>query len=410
MFKKLSVFFVFLLAGLTIMPAFSSGGAKGDPQARYWVVVTAATREERTDLLELGFSIEEVSAESVGGICDRQTLDLIKQERRFKIIKESPLDIILEGFPSRDAAYHDVSETAAELSALASQKPDLVSVFSAGSSIQGRPIMVIRINADAKNDEPSAKPGVVFMGAHHAREHLSTEMPLLLAKYLVSQYEQDQNLKNLLNQRDVYIMPIVNPDGAEYDLENDKYRMWRKNVRTNSDGSKGVDLNRNYGYKWGTGGSSSSPGSETYMGTGPFSEPETQAVKQFVDARPNIKTMLSFHTFSELILYPWGNTYDPIADGRDKAVFEKMAKTMAGWNGYTPQQSSDLYIASGDTTDWAYGEHKIFAFTFELTPKTMWEGGFYPGAGVINSTFQANLNPSIYLITVAGDPYSVLEE
>ena len=82
-----------------------------------------------------------------------------------------------------------------------------------------------------------------------------------------------------------------------------------------------------------------------------------------------------------------------------------MAKTMAQWNGYTPEQSSQLYIASGDTTDWAWGAHKIFAFTFELTPKSMWNGGFYPGAGAIASTFAANLKPALYLLDLADDPY-----
>jgi carboxypeptidase T len=86
-----------------------------------------------------------------------------------------------------------------------------------------------------------------------------------------------------------------------------------------------------------------------------------------------------------------------------------MAKTMAGWNHYTPEQASDLYIASGDTVDWAYGTHGIFAFTFELSPSDMMDGGFYPGAGVIDRVFNDNLKPCLYLIDVAGDPYQVLE-
>src|SRR5690606_4396201 len=119
----------------------------------------------------------------------------------------------------------------------------------------------------------------------------------------------------------------------------------------------------------------------------------------------NARVLLSFHTYSELILYPWGHTYDPVDNKTDLAVFEKMATTMARWNKYTPQQSSDLYITSGDTTDWAYGEHGIFAFTFELSPKSMWDGGFYPGQKAIDPTFRDNLKPALYLLELADDPY-----
>jgi carboxypeptidase T len=86
-----------------------------------------------------------------------------------------------------------------------------------------------------------------------------------------------------------------------------------------------------------------------------------------------------------------------------------MAKTMSKWNGYAPQASSELYIASGDTTDWAYAEHKIFAFTFELDPASMWNGGFYPGQAIIPSVFAKNLQPCLYMIDAADNPYKVTE-
>jgi carboxypeptidase T len=127
-----------------------------------------------------------------------------------------------------------------------------------------------------------------------------------------------------------------------------------------------------------------------------------------------MKTLLSLHSFSELVLYPWGHTYDPIGkkvgNAEDLPVFEKMARDMAGWNKYTPQQSSDLYIASGDTTDWAYGERGVFAFTIELTPASMWDGGFYPEPTTIQPTFEANIRPFLYLIEYADNPKRVLTE
>ncbi|MCB0347473.1 MAG: zinc carboxypeptidase, partial [Bdellovibrionales bacterium] len=258
-------------------------------------------------------------------------------------------------------------------------------------------------------DTSNQKPGIVIMGTHHAREHLSTEMPLLLAKYLVENYANDPRIHGFLETREIHIIPMVNPDGVEYDISSGSYKSWRKNRRPNSNGTYGVDLNRNYGYQWGTGGSSTNPNSDVYMGPTPFSEPETMAIKNFVESRENINVLLSVHTFSELILYPWGHSYDSIANQRDMLVHKTMAEKMATWNRYTPEQASDLYIASGDTTDWAYGEHGIVSFTFELDPKSIWNGGFYPGQSIINSVFQKNLPAFLYLIEYSDNPYRTIE-
>jgi carboxypeptidase T len=147
------------------------------------------------------------------------------------------------------------------------------------------------------------------------------------------------------------------------------------------------------------------------MGPAPFSEPETQAIKKYVDEHDNINVLLSFHTFSQLILYPWGHTHQNISVAKDYQTYKAMAEKMAEWNGYTPQQSSDLYIASGDTTDWSYGTHKVFSFTFELDPANSGfnPGGFYPGDEVIQEVFRKNLNPAIYLIQMADNPYRATE-
>ena len=140
-----------------------------------------------------------------------------------------------------------------------------------------------------------------------------------------------------------------------------------------------------------------------------FSEPETIAIKNLVEHHTNLNILLSFHTYSELILYPWEHKYDSISDVRDLSTYEKIAQTMAQWNGYTPEQSSDLYIVSGDTTDWSYGSLGIFSFTFELSPASWGGGGFYPGPGIINSTFQDNIRPMLYLIDLADNPYRAKE-
>lgn len=378
-----------------------------DLDDRVWVVVKASDAGQRSRVADAGVAIEEIGAAAVAGIATKEDVARLKAagltvEREVDL--SSLKRFFLKDFPQQDADYFNYREVQSELDAAVAAAPELVSKLTIGKSVDGRDISGVRFNTDAKGDEPSSKPGIVFLGTHHAREHLSTMVPTLMARWLAANRAKPEVAK-LLQARDIYFFPLINPDGAEFDIATGQYKWHRKNMRRNANGTTGVDLNRNYGYGWGGGGASPDPGSDTYRGPSAFSEPESQAVKRFVEARPNLKILLSYHTFSELILYPWGHTNSPIPDARALAAYKAMAQKMAGMTGYTPQQSSQLYIASGDTTDWAWGEKKIFAFTFELTPKNMTGGGFYPGARAIQSTFQKNINPALYLIDLADDPY-----
>ncbi len=378
---------------------------KGAPQDhRSWVTVEAGDSPSRTAAASAGLSIEEVRPGEVSGFATEKAVarlrakgfvvkDAVPLTKRF-----GPLD-----FPRQDADFHNYAEAVAALHAIAASAPELASLFSIGKTYEGRDLWALRLNADAKGAAPSRKPGIVFMGEHHAREHLSVEVPLRIAKRLVEERARPE-IARLLKDRDVYFIPMVNPDGAEYDVSGDKYHMHRKNTRPNGDGSMGTDLNRNYAFRWGGQGASGDPSDDTYRGPSAFSEPETRAVKAFVEARPNLKVLLSYHTFSELVLYPWGGTDETIQDAVALTAYKKMAAEMAGMTGYRAMQSSDLYVATGDTCDWAWADHGIFAFTFELTPKSMWDGGFYPGAAAIARTVQANWRPALYLIDLADDP------
>jgi carboxypeptidase T len=397
-----------LLLGLT---AYASG--RNDDQR--FVQVDARTKESRTLAESLGMSIEFVRSDSAWGFADRSTIEQMKGaglrilgDFDYKIGRHGHGD---DGFPSEDERFHDYEELRAELTRMESENSEIAKVHVIGKSLEGRDILAIHVNTDRSSLEAghSNKPGAIYLGSHHAREHLSTEIPLMFVDYLLKN-KTDTRISALLDGRDLWVVPLVNPDGATYDLTGGDYHSWRKNRRDNGDGTYGVDLNRNYGFMWGTGGSSTNTNSEVYMGETPFSEPETQVIKAFVEDHLNAKVLLTFHTFSELILYPWGHTYDPLPNEKDRQTFEKMARTMAGWNKYTPQQSSDLYIASGDTVDWAYGTHGIFAFTFELSPASIFDGGFYPGQKAIDPTFAANLKPALYLLDLADDPYRALTE
>lgn len=395
----LAIFVLFLALG-TAVP-----GAISEDQTQYWVKVEAKDAFERSLIADTGASIESVFEDYVLAFASKETLrDL---ESGHKVVSAIPALRAFD-FPQSDQAFHNYFELEDKLFNLASQYPAISKLEPMGQTTEGRAIWKMRISGDMQT--ASERPGIFFVGGHHAREHLSVELPLMLIEHLLKSYTAgDARIKALVDSRDIHIAPALNADGLEFDIATGKYQYWRKNRRDNRDRTYGVDLNRNYGFQWGTGGSSKRTNDETYMGPNAFSEPETQAVKKFIEAQPNINVVLSYHTFSELILYPWGHKRGSM-DSVDQRVHETMAGQMAKWNGYKPQSSADLYIASGDLTDWTYGAHKIVSFTFELDPKGGFSrDGFYPGASVIPAVFQKNLEPALYLIEYSDDPRRVLK-
>jgi carboxypeptidase T len=372
----------------------------------FWIKIPAKDKYERTKIANLGLAIDYVAEDYV--ISFGRQYEIKQLEAAGFSMQTFKYDSKSMDFPADDADFHNYAELKEAIRKMQASHPEIVTSEVIGKSIEGRDIIAISITSDIKN--ASTKPAILFLGSHHAREHLSTEVPLMLAQHLVTRYaEGDEKIRTLVDSRHIIIVPLVNPDGSEFDISSGSYEMWRKNRRDNGDENFGVDLNRNYDMRWGQGGSSSFTGSEVYMGSAPFSEPETQAIRDFVEGHPNITVLLSFHTFSKLVMYPWGGTFDELENKTHLAAFQKMAATMASWNGYTAQKSSELYIATGDTCDWAYGKHGIFAFTFELDPGSIFEGGFYPGQKMIVPVFQKNLEAALYLIGLADNPLRAAE-
>lgn len=291
--------------------------------------------------------------------------------------------------------YHTYAELDAELHRLTKNHPSIAQISSIGRSHEGRELWALKISDRVDENEP--EPVVIFMGAHHAREWVSVDVPLLLARYLIEQYGVIATVTQLVDQAEIWVVPMMNPDGHQYSVAMD--RLWRKNRRNNGDGSFGVDLNRNYGYQWGGPGSSGDTFSEIYRGPAPFSEPETQAVRTFLEHQ-SPKALISYHSYSQLILYPWGYTNQPAPD---KALLDSLAVALAhqirsvhGKN-YTPGQSSTLYLASGDTADWLYGLFGVPAFTIELRPDS-YNPGFELPDSEIQPTFEENLPAALSLI------------
>ncbi|MET7530548.1 M14 family metallopeptidase [Streptomyces goshikiensis] len=381
-----------------------------------------STVADRTALLRTGVSIDEVDDHTVVVSADTMQARTLKAlgyqmtalpgppDRSLPGIAASPMD-----FPSADSKYHNYAEANAEIDQRIAQYPGIMSKRVIGKSYQGRDLVAIKISDNVATDEN--EPEVLFTHHQHAREHLTVEMALYLLKEFGSKYGTDSRVTNMVNGREIWIIPDLNPDGGEYDIATGSYRSWRKNRQPNSGSSYvGTDENRNWDYKWGCcGGSSGSKSSETYRGAAGESAPEVKVVADFVRSRvvggkQQIKAAIDFHTYSELVMWPFGWTYNDTAPGMtadDLAAYKKTGLSMAASNGYTAEQSSDLYITDGTIDDWLWGNQKIFSYTFEMYPSSG-GGGFYPPDEVIDRETARNKDAVLQLLENADCMYRAI--
>jgi len=310
---------------------------------------------------------------------------------------DNQIDVSIQGGANGD--FHSYVELERDFLDLENTFPDLAKVYDIGDSLESRNIYALKISDNVLNDEDEAE--ALFLGCHHAREWISVEVPYLFGKYLLENYHQDVSIKNIVDQSEIWIVPLVNPDGLEYSIH--YYRYWRKNRRDNGDGTYGVDLNRNYGYQWGYDNNGSSPntGSETYRGTAPFSEPESLAIRDLF-AQHHFLSLISYHSYGGVILYPWGYTFQsPDQDALLKDLASNMSQQMQTVNGtfYSfGQASGSLYTTNGDTTDWSFGIYGIPSFTIELPPPSSQLGEFFNAEEDIQPIFQENLKAALFLI------------
>ncbi len=303
-----------------------------------------------------------------------------------------------------NGAYHSTLELETDLRALERDHPGLASLQEIGETLEKRKIYALKISDNASSDE--GEPAVLFIGCHHAREWISVEVPFLFGKYLLENYDLSPEVRDLVDASEIWIVPIANPDGLEYSIH--VYRYWRKNRRANVDGTYGVDINRNYGYAWGFDdvGSSPHPGSDVFRGTGPFSEPETAAVRALFLGH-DFRAMISFHSFAQDILYPWGFTTETApTDAALGAIAGTMAGLIAAVQGtayVSGQASRALYVTNGDATDWTYSLAGAPSYTIELPPVDIDHGGFFNDESAIGAIFGENLPAMLYLTRYAID-------
>lgn len=251
-----------------------------------------------------------------------------------------------------------------------------------GNSWENRPIWMVKISDHVGVDEP--EPEVLYDALHHSREPLSMEATLVFMEWLVNNYGTDPEATLIVDERELYFVPCVNPDGYEYNRTTSPGGggMWRKNRRNNGDGTFGVDLNRNYATAWNApnGGSSTATNSDTYRGPGAFSEPETQALEAFAASRQFV-TVFTTHTYTDVLLRPWGWQNGNPANASD---YDLQGAYLVQENGVQHGSiSALLYIASGSSVDHHHTVRGSMAWTAELGRSD--EGGFWPSGPTINA-------------------------
>ena len=413
-----------LLAGsltLTTGPATADPMA-GDGASAAYLVTGARTWQDVNAIAQTGAAVDGVEH---GRVMVSATPKEIQRIRAlgFRADLDAPAPSDSSGdagtfdFPPADSAYHNYAEMTAQINSVAAAFPSIARISSIGTSYEGRDMPVIKISDNVATDEN--EPEILFNAHQHAREHLTVEMALYLLNLFTSNYGSDVRITNIVNTREIWIVPDMNPDGGEYDIATGSYRSWRKNRQPNSGSSNvGTDLNRNWGYQWGCcGGSSSSTSSETYRGPSAFSSTETQRLRDFVLSRrvggvQQIKTNIDFHTYSELVLWPYGYTTADTGPGLtadQQQAFATIGRQLAATNGYTPEQSSDLYIADGTSIDWMWGNQGIWAYTFEMYPPSSGAGGgFYPPDEVITAQTTRNREAVLILSELSDCPYRAI--
>lgn len=270
--------------------------------------------------------------------------------------------------------------------------PNLISVKDTVTDIhthEGRPIYWLRISntPDIDNDNPE----VLYTALHHAREANSLSQLIFYMWYILENYESDEEVQYLVDNTEMYFMPCINPDGYIWNEMTDPEGggLWRKNRFVDDNGNTvGVDINRNYDYEWGLDDLGSSPDSDddTYRGVSGFSEPETQAVRDFANLH-DFQIALNHHTFGNLLIHPWG--FSDSATSED-TTFKALGSIMTEDNNFIIGTGTETvgYVVNGDSDDWMYGAAGIYAMTPEVGPQNY---GFWPPANAIDEVNKLSL-------------------
>lgn len=396
-------------------------------QERYSKVsIPVSSRQDVINIAKLGISLEEASRK----VKDR--IDIFVSDHEVQLLKENgigfttlipdwytyyaerqkqetrPASALLLASPLTNfhfgsmGGFLTMNELAAELDLMRTKYPSLISAKdSIGASYEKRPIWAVRIS---KNSTPGLQPQALYMAVHHSSEPMSIMSLIYFMWYLLENYGSDAEITRLLENRELWFIPLVNPDGYCYNQQTNPAGggQWYKNRHPDpASGSVGVNLNRNYGFKWGLDdiGSSPLPSSEGFRGTGPFSEPETQTIRDFIQAH-HFTMAHSFHACGDFVAPPWAYN---CAETPDSVLFRALELEMTVLNGYS-FGAEYPYPCNGETGDWMYGDTlskpKIYAFCVEVGADA---DGVWPPLSRILPLAMENVMTNLVLAHAAGD-------
>jgi len=409
------VFVLFSLAGISTGASGAAGGSKAGKLEMYTANVDAATF---AGLRQAGYDIASVE-EIRNGL--RVALVLSRDERR-TLAREG---IRLRAFRDRQGrtqtqrfalqqangfnvwrSFDEEGGIRDEMYQVAAENPDLVELEVIGESHQDREYIALKLTDGGAAVTDGSRPAVLYVSTYHAREWISTEVNRRLLHWYIDRWnEGDAMVRDLLADTELWFVLVHNPDGYQYTF--DVERLWRKNL-FNPDGGEpeGVDPNRNHAEHWNYDeeGSSSAFSSETYRGTAPDSEPETQAIVGLFD-RIDFKFSISYHSFGQLLLYTQG--WQVQTPSADDPIYVALSGTdnNPAIPGFNPGVGADLYTTNGEFTDWAHGERGTLAWTPELSEGCDGCGFVFPdNESLVQQEFEKNLQFAVNVARSAHDP------
>ena len=321
--------------------------------------------------------------------------------------------------------YSGANVLKAEFQQVAADNRRITKLVTFGQTLTGQDMVALKVSENADRTKDGKKPAVLYLAAQHAREWITPEMVRRLMHHVVDGYGTDRRITRLVKENELWFVPVANPDGYDFTFTPGQ-RLWRKNLRDNNgDGTiapgDGVDLNRNFATKWGydNEGSSPAPGSETFRGAGPGSEPETQALDDLAD-RVGFEFLVNYHSAAELLLY--GTGWQVATPTPDDVLYEAMAGDDAdpAVPGYDPDISAELYTTNGDTDTHMTERYGTLGFTPEMStcesvsdsvPGDEWEAAdcdsgfnFPDDETLVQAEFEKNIAFALSVAGSADDP------
>ncbi|MGV9285776.1 M14 family zinc carboxypeptidase [Streptomyces sp. NPDC003719] len=374
-----------LIGGASFAPVAQARPADpGTPDADEVKVFRAdVTQQQVPLLLAAGQDAHELGERVPDG--GTAAVEVLLTDRQAKALEKKGVDLTEHTLSARaanrveaaaDGVFRPYSGSGGlqeEILRTAQQNPGLTKVVSIGKTVRGQDILALKLTRNAKKAKDGSRPSVLYMSNQHAREWITPEMTRRLMHHYLDNYTKDRRVRKIVDSTELWFVLSANPDGYDYTFQDPANRLWRKNLRdVNGDGvigtGDGVDLNRNFAYKWGYDdeGSSPNPTSETYRGASPASEPETKALDAF-QKRIGFKYGINYHSAAELLLYGVG--WQVATNTPDDVLYKALAGTPdnSAIPGYHPQVSSELYTTNGEADGHAANVNGMAMFTPEMS-------------------------------------------